>query len=172
MDLVEGAAFVEVGLLRLLPAAEHLVDGEQLELGEPVRILGRRGFRTWAKEMLPRDVLSHLRIEIVQILFGDAFGPFALDDPNYVRDLLAQGGFTSTGFERWHGEQYVGGPGATPEVAADFVFHAMSIGRILESCAAGVQEQVRSALVALFDRHHDGSGVRMGGTAWLVRATA
>ena len=34
IDLVEDAAVGEVGLLRLLPAAEHLVDGEQLDLRE------------------------------------------------------------------------------------------------------------------------------------------
>src|SRR4029078_8777921 len=39
-DLVEKAAVGEVGLLRLRPAAEHLVDGEELHLGELGPILG------------------------------------------------------------------------------------------------------------------------------------
>src|SRR3712207_7430804 len=37
VDLVEGAAVREVRLLRLLPAAERLVDGEELHLREAAR---------------------------------------------------------------------------------------------------------------------------------------
>src|SRR2546421_12907745 len=39
-DLVEDCAVGEMRLLRLVPPAEHLVDGEQLETGELARVAG------------------------------------------------------------------------------------------------------------------------------------
>jgi len=40
LDLVEHAAVGEVGRLRLLPAAEHAVDRDEVELGKALEIFG------------------------------------------------------------------------------------------------------------------------------------
>ena len=137
---------------------------------------GRADFSVWAP---PRDnewiarVMALVRehVELPEVAPRTP-GPFALDDPDYVRELLARGGFADIHIERWQGNQLVGGPGATPTEAADFVFDAMSFGRLLEPCAPALRERIHGGLVALFGAHHDGSGVRMKATAWLVRATA
>ena len=49
-DRVEDAAIVEMGLLRLGPAAEDLVDGEELQLRQALEILLRGGLRLGAAD--------------------------------------------------------------------------------------------------------------------------
>src|SRR5688572_18062762 len=56
VDAVEAAAVAEVLLLRLRPAAEHLVDGEQLDRGELRRVL-RRHLRVARPVVVPRGDL-------------------------------------------------------------------------------------------------------------------
>jgi SAM-dependent methyltransferase len=115
---------------------------------------GRANFSVWAP---PRDnewiaavmALVRERVELPEIESRTP-GPFALDDPDYVRELLTRGGFSDIGIDRWHGKQFVGGTGATPEAAADFVFDAMSFGRLLQSCTPELREGIRAGLVALF----------------------
>lgn len=99
-------------------------------------------------------------------------GPFALDDPDYIRELLGSGGFDNIRIDVWQGEQLVGGPGASPEEATDFVFNAMSFGRLLEESTPEIREKVQAELTALFTRHLGTEGVRMSATAYLVSAAA
>jgi SAM-dependent methyltransferase len=137
---------------------------------------GRADFSVWAA---PRDnewlakvmgvVREHVELPEVE---PRTPGPFALDDPDYVRELLTRGGFGEIRIDRWQGTQLVGGPGATPEQATDFLFDAMSFGRLFQSCAPQLRDRIRDGLVALFAAHRDGSGIRMKATAWLVRAAA
>src|SRR5262245_1294489 len=56
-DLVVHAAVVEVLLLRLAPAAEHLVDGEGVDLREVLRVLGEQRGRARAQLVLRGDLL-------------------------------------------------------------------------------------------------------------------
>lgn len=99
-------------------------------------------------------------------------GPFALDDPAYLRELLTRGGFEAVRIDTWQGEQLVAGAGASPLEATDFVFDAMSFGRLLEASEPGVRAKVRAELTALFLRHHGAAGVQMSAKAFLVSATA
>jgi SAM-dependent methyltransferase len=99
-------------------------------------------------------------------------GPFALDDPAYVRELLEQGGFSATRIDTWEGKQPVGGPGATPQQAVDFVFGAMSFGKVLDDEGEEVRAKVKADLAASFGRYHGASGVSMSGQAFFVTAVA
>lgn len=100
-------------------------------------------------------------------------GPFAFEDLDYLADVLAAGGFTGMDVTPYVGQQAVGGPGASPEDAADFVLAAMAAGRALADHGEAVQAAARADLVALFtERHVAGQGVMMGCKAWLVRAIA
>jgi hypothetical protein len=62
----------EVPALRFLPAAEHLVDGDQLEFGEALEI-GRVGVlrRDRAVVVLGRDRLAGRRVEVLEIRLRD-----------------------------------------------------------------------------------------------------
>ena len=99
-------------------------------------------------------------------------GPFALDDPTYIRELLEQGGFSATRIDTWEGKQPVGGPGAAPEQAVDFVFDAMSFGKVLDDKGEDVRAEVKADLAALFARHRSAAGVEMPGKAFFVTAVA
>ncbi len=99
-------------------------------------------------------------------------GPFALDDPDYIRELLDGGGFKAAAIDTWQGDQPVAGPGATPQEASAFVLDAMSFGEVLEESGPEVHKKVRAQLTDLFARHHTNAGVLMSGKAYLVRAVA
>jgi len=99
-------------------------------------------------------------------------GPFALDDPDYVRPLLAQAGFGTIEFTLWRGDQLIGGAGADPDSAASFVLDALSFARALDEKGPEVRDRAQRELAGLFAQHHSKEGVRMGAAAWLVTAYA
>lgn len=100
-------------------------------------------------------------------------GPFAFADLDYVRDILTQAGFTDMQVEPYQGEQAIGGPGASPDDAADFALASMAIGRALADAGADVLARARADLVSLFEqRHVPGEGVMMRNKVWLVSAKA
>lgn len=100
-------------------------------------------------------------------------GPFAFEDLGYLGEVLAAGGFSQMDVIPYAGHQAVGGPGATPDEAADFVLGAMAVGRALAEHGEAVRRAARDDLVRLFAaRHVAGEGVMMGCKAWLVSAQA
>jgi len=100
-------------------------------------------------------------------------GPFAFADLDYVRDILAQAGFSAPDVEAYQGEQAIGGAGALPEDAADFALASMAIGRALAEAGPDVLASARDDLLGLFTRHYrDGEGVMMRNKVWLLTATA
>ncbi|MGQ2942867.1 MAG: class I SAM-dependent methyltransferase [Blastomonas fulva] len=100
-------------------------------------------------------------------------GPFAFSDLDYVRDILAHAGFSAPDIEVYQGEQAIGGPGASPDDAADFALASMAIGRALAEAGDDVLARARADLVTLFgQRHVPGKGVMMANKVWLLTATA
>ncbi len=100
-------------------------------------------------------------------------GPFAFEDLGYLEEILAASGFAGMDVVAYEGEQAVGGPGATPEEATNFVLASMAAGRILAEQDESVLAAARADLTALFARHHRaGEGVMLGCKAWLVTARA
>lgn len=100
-------------------------------------------------------------------------GPFAFADLEYVGDILTIAGFSAPEVEAYQGEQAIGGPGASPDEAADFALATMAIGRALADAGPDVLAHARADLVALFERHHGpGQGVMMANKVWLLSANA
>jgi len=100
-------------------------------------------------------------------------GPFALADTGYARDLLEQAGFGEVSITPCEALLPVGGAGATPTEAANFVATTMSVGRALDQAGEDVRRAVIDDLVAAFTPHHEpGKGNLLGGKAWLITATA
>lgn len=141
-----------------------------------LRAGGRADFAVWAPARENTWIAQMMGVlgRFVQLpeAVPRAPGPFALDDPDYVRELLGQAGFAQVRFETWRGDQLLGGPGATPDAAVTFVLDSMSFGKVLEQSGVDVREKVRAQLLELFARHRSADGIRMSGTAFLVSARA
>lgn len=100
-------------------------------------------------------------------------GPFQFEDKEYLNEVLSDAGFSSVEVVAYQGLQPVGGAGATPEQAAQFVLSSMAFGEAVVAQGAEVTNRATADLTALFARHFvAGQGVMMGGKAWLVCATA
>lgn len=99
-------------------------------------------------------------------------GPFALDDPDYFRELLTGAGFTGIEFQLWQGEQLIGGAGATPDEAARFVLESMSFADALREGDPALRARIEAGVRELFAAHHGPAGVSMGAIAWFVSARA
>lgn len=100
-------------------------------------------------------------------------GPFAFEDLTYLEEILTGAGFSGMDVAAYEGRQPVGGPGATPQAAVDFVLSSMAVGRALDEAGADIRAAARADLFDLFTRRHvDGEGVMMQAKAWLVRAHA
>lgn len=100
-------------------------------------------------------------------------GPFAFEDLTYLEEILTAAGFCEMDVAPYAGVQPVGGPGATPQEATDFVLASMAAGRVLEEQGADVREAARADLLAMFERHYrPAEGVMLACKAWLVSARA
>jgi len=99
-------------------------------------------------------------------------GPMAFADPDYVRDILEKAGFGHIRIEPWHGRQLVGGKGATPEEAADFVMDVLFPGEALEDQPDDVKTQARARALDLFKAAATPDGVSLPCMAWFVSADA
>ena len=80
IDLIENAAVGEVGFLRLGPATELSVNGDQFKFGKYVGVFGRDRLVAWAVEIPSRDVLALVGIKILKVGFRHRFGTLLLDD--------------------------------------------------------------------------------------------
>lgn len=100
-------------------------------------------------------------------------GPFAFEDPDYVRTILKGAGFRAVNCRRTEGLLPVGGAGSTPDTALAFAHSALATGRILLDHSEAIQQAVLADFLDLYARHYRaGEGVMMGYAAWLVTARA
>jgi SAM-dependent methyltransferase len=100
-------------------------------------------------------------------------GPFAFEDLTYMEEILTGAGFSGMEVNVYEGRQPVGGPGAAPEEAVDFVLSSMAVGRMLDEAGPDIRAAARTDLINLFTAHHaPGEGVLMGCKVWLVTARA
>lgn len=99
-------------------------------------------------------------------------GPFAMDDPDYIRDLLQSAGFQKISIDPWTGDQLVGGAGASPAEAVDFVLSVLSVGEALAKAEPEVRRRGTLELRELFEQFSSPRGVVMPAKVWLVTAAA
>lgn len=99
-------------------------------------------------------------------------GPWALQEPGYIRDLLAQAGFGDVDIEPWRGAVCVGGPGADPAAAAAFILEGLGMAEALQEHPEDVRRRAQAELETAFSAFHGREGVCAPAAAWLVRARA
>lgn len=94
---------------------------------------------------------------------------FSLADPATVSGLLERAGFTDVTVTEFETPMLLAG-GGTVDETVEFLL-ATGIGKAMfdnaePAAAAAALDAVRSVLA----EHHDGDGVRLGASAWLVTA--
>lgn len=100
-------------------------------------------------------------------------GPFALEDLDYLNEVLESGAFSNVNVSAYQGLQPIGGANVSPQDAVSFVLSSMAVGRALDEQGADVRSAAEADLVDLFQKHYvAGQGVMMQGKAWLLSATA
>lgn len=137
---------------------------------------GRAVFGCWAppsENAWVSDIMA-IAAEFVDMPKPDprAPGPFAFADPDYVRDILEKAGFQNITIIPWRGNQMVGGKGATPEIAADFVMNVLFLGEALEDQPDEVKAKARAKALELFKKAATPEGILMPCTVWFVSADA
>src|SRR5262245_51912339 len=70
LDLIKNSALAEMSLLRLLPTAEHLVNGKEFYLGKSIHMLLVYRFQSWPVIMFCSDFLTLRAVEIFEIFLG------------------------------------------------------------------------------------------------------
>jgi len=99
-------------------------------------------------------------------------GPFAFEEPDYLRDILTKSGFTHIDIAPWQTHMYVGGPGSDPESATDFLFQAMSIAQRAVDATPEVQKLLRQELCDKLKPFMTPEGVRMPASVFYATARA
>ena len=102
----------------------------------------------------------------------DGPGPFRMADPEATKALLERAGWKDVECNLWRGEQLLGGEGATPESAADFVMNALAIGEPLDEAGPGVKDKARGGIVEALKPYYKDGSVRLDAAAWIVTAVA
>lgn len=120
------------------------------------------------------EVMSTVRQHIeIPAATPRAPGPFAFEDLTYLEEILTSAGFSDMEVATYEGRQPVGGPGATPQEAVDFVLSSMAVGRVLDEAGPDIRAAARADLINLFAaRHVPGESVLMGCKVWMVTARA
>lgn len=100
----------------------------------------------------------------------DGPGPFRFADKERVRGILTQAGYANIKLTSWHGESLLGGYGATPQSAVEFVLGGLDMRAAIMAQNPDALEAVRSELLDAVQPYHQDNAIRMGAGIWLVSA--
>lgn len=141
-----------------------LEDGARIDLA----VWGPPRDNLWMMEMMGA-VRQHVEVPRAE---PRAPGPFAFEDLDYLREVLAGAGFSGIEVDAYEGKQAIGGPDASPREALEMVLSSMGVGRVVDEQDGPTRAAIRADLLTLFEqRHVPGEGVLMAAKAWLVSAT-
>jgi len=97
-------------------------------------------------------------------------GPFAFDNPDYLRDILSKSNFSNVTITPWQGDIHIGGPGTHPDAAAEFLLKAVSIAQFINEAPESLKTLVHKELATRLETRCRADGVVMPAAAWMVSA--
>lgn len=97
-------------------------------------------------------------------------GPFGLADPDHVRSVLTDAGFTDVALEEVKDQLVIGGAGGIDE-AVDFIAHSGVARRTFGEAPAEARTAALAAMHTALAPYATPDGVRLGAGVWLVTAT-
>ncbi len=135
---------------------------------------GRIGFACWQ----PIDKNPWLGLQMQAVLPfvdppepmpADAPGPFSLADPDRIRQVLSESGFTDINVDGFTPDIILG---ATHDLddAVDFGLEMGPAGTLLEGADDGTIAKATAAVRSALAPHHGAEGVKVGAAAWIVTA--
>lgn len=101
----------------------------------------------------------------------DGPGPFRFGDPDTTRAMLEAAGWSDVGFVPHRADQPLGGAGANPAQAAEFVLEGMAMREPLAAAGGDVLTRAEAALVAALTPYYRDGSVLLPGMSWFVSAT-
>ena len=99
----------------------------------------------------------------------DAPGTFAFADPDRVRTILSNAGFSSIEIRRYDPPMRLGGPNQA-QLAADFATEVGPVSRALAASEPEARVAARAAIVAELTKFDGPDGIVLPGSGWLVSA--
>jgi SAM-dependent methyltransferase len=97
-------------------------------------------------------------------------GPFAFGDPDRVRSVLTDAGFTDVALDGVDDQLVIGGGGGIDE-AVDFLAHSGIARRTFGDASPEARTAALAAMREALAPYATADGVRLGAGAWLVTAT-
>ena len=98
-------------------------------------------------------------------------GPFAFGDPDRVRDILGQAGFSSVDCEDFAGDLRVGA-GRSLDDTIEFLQQMGPAGAALRDASEELRAKASDAMRTALEPSYDGDALVMGFAAWIVTARA
>ncbi len=98
-------------------------------------------------------------------------GPFSMGDPDRVRAILGDAGYTSIDVDPLRTEVSLGGGGTLDEIV-DFALEMGPASAALKASGQDVTQEIRDAVRDALSPHTTGKGVSMDAAAWVVAARA
>lgn len=99
----------------------------------------------------------------------NAPGPFAFADPDRVRQVLGDAGWSNVGLEG-HVVELAIAPGSSLETAVGFILNIGPTARALQDVAPDVRERVAESIARAVEPFMTPTGVVMKGNVWVVSA--
>ena len=99
----------------------------------------------------------------------DAPGMFSLAAPDRVREVLGSAGFSDIEVADFQSSMLLAGGGSVDETM-DFLAATAIAAAMFEKAEPQDVERARVAIRDVLAAHHDGEGVRLGASAWVVTA--
>jgi len=99
----------------------------------------------------------------------DAPGTFAFADPDRVRTILSNAGFSSIDIQRHDPPMRLGGPNQA-RLAAEFATEVGPVSRALAASEPAARVAARAAIVAELTKFDGPDGIVLPGSGWLVSA--
>lgn len=136
---------------------------------------GRLGFACW-KRLADQAWLLEAAVAAGPFLPPTVPGPsgpgmFALAEPEPLRALLDDSGFTNVEMRSLSTPMMIGGPGTVDDAISFFAGGGIA-RQMLDTAAPPARRAAIDAVRALFAEHHDGIGVTVDAAAWIVTADA
>ena len=139
-------------------------------LAQALRPQGRLAFLCWQGPERNEHAALPLRVVAAHLPLPETApgpGPWSLAEPNTIRQVLGDAGFSEVGVEAVETKLRVG---TDADDALGFYLSQPMARSFMAAADGALVQQVTDEIRAELASHQDGDGIRLGSAAWLVTA--